>query len=218
MSNRERYKRAFQALHAQEYAMEEMMKMKKSMFYSVPRAALVAAMICILLMGLFSAACAADIGGLRQVVNLWIHGRSTEVAITQDESNEFTVTWEDEDGEIHEMGGGGVALDEDGAERPITMEEYLDHLQTSANVEQDARGQVMLYYYDQSLDITDAFDDADNCRVALVHDGETAYITIHGNPEEDWAIWQSKDGFDEPVLNEDDEAETEKTVTMEIPD
>lgn len=218
MSNRERYKRAFQALHAPNHTMEETMKMKKSMFYSVPRAALVAAMVCILLMGLFSVACAADIGGLRQVVNLWIHGKSTEAAVTQGEDNGFTVTWEDEDGEVHEMGGGGVAIEDDGTERPVTMEEYLDQLLNSANVEQDARGRVMLYYYDQAVDITDAFDDADNCRIALAHDGKTAYITIHGNPDESLEILQSTDGFDDPVPEEEEDAEIEKTVTMEVPD
>lgn len=217
MSNRERYKRAFQALHAPNHTMEETMKMKRSIFYSVPRAALVAAMVCILLMGLFSVACAADIGGLRQVVNLWIHGKPTEVAVTQGEDNGFTVTWEDEDGEVHEMGGGGVAY-ENGIERPVTMEEYLDQLQNDASVEKDARGRVMLYYYDQAVDITDAFDDADNCRIALAHNGKTAYVTIHGDPEEGLEIWQSTDGFDDPVPEEDENAETEKAVTMEATD
>lgn len=197
MTNRERYVRTFQTLHASRTFMTEVSEMKKNdVKFCFSRRAAVAILACAMLLAMLSAAYAADLGGIRRQVQVWIHGAQTEAELTQGEDNSYKVTWQDEDGEIHEMGGGGIAYEPDGSERPLTMEEYLEHLNEAEIVNTDD-GRVMVYYYDQAIDVTDAFDEDDNCRLALTHDGETTYFIFHGSPETDWSYWSSPDGFED---------------------
>ena len=154
MSNRERYKRAFQALHADNKDWLEAVNMdmnteRQHTRYSFSRRAVVAMMIAVLLVGSLTAAYAADLGGFRRMITLWVHGQATDAQVefytgedggadveyTTDGEEEgtpapasYVVTWKDENGEAHEMAGGGVALEPDGSERPLTMDEYLEHL------------------------------------------------------------------------------------------
>lgn len=189
--------------------------------FSMPRRAAVAMLTLALLLGTLSAAYAADLGGLKQAVRVWIKGRSTEAELTQNEDYSYTLTWQDEDGETREMGGGGVAMEPDGSERALTAEEYLEQLTAYGSVENDENGRLWLYYYDQAVDITDAFDDADNCHIALEHDGKTAYFLVHGNPDSDWALMQSDEGF-ESIDRDFAEAEAlnqlERAVGIDIPE
>ena len=152
MTNRENYKRAFQALRPSATFTMEGIEMKRSMKFSTPRAVVVAVMIAILTLGTMTVAFAADLGGIRKTVTLWIQGQprdavvivepndiDTEVVIEDDEAEggaeaaeytvaddavgSYTVTWQDEDGETHVFSDSFVAMDEDGAVRPVTMDE-----------------------------------------------------------------------------------------------
>lgn len=72
--------------------------------------------------------------------------------------------------------GGGVAIDKDGTERPLTEEELLDHInQPEVTYEED--GTVWVYYFNQKLEITDKFTN-DLCYVKLNSNDETMYLTI----------------------------------------
>lgn len=187
--------------------------------FSMPRQAAVAALILALLLGTLSAAYAADLGGLKQAVRVWIKGRSTEAELTQNEDYSYTLTWQDEDGETREMGGGGVVMEDDGSERAITAEEYLEQLTAYGSLENDENGRLWLYYYDQAVDITDAFDDADNCHIALEHGGRTAYFLIHGNSDSDWALMQSEEGFermDRDFAESEALDKTEREISIDI--
>ena len=83
----------------------------------------------------------------------------------------------DKDGTEHEMGGGGIAIEDDGTERALTEEEMLEHL-NAPEVEEREDGTVTVYYLDQKLDVTDKFDEDGVCYVQLEGGEKTIYMTI----------------------------------------
>lgn len=180
MTNRDKYKQAFSAIHISEEFIVEVGKMehkktKKKINY-------VAAAIagCILLISGSTVAYAADFGGIQRTIQLWIHGDQTEVTIDFNGDGSYNMNYLDEAGESVQQGGGGVAFNEDGSERPLTEEELLDHL-NAADVRYEDDGTVWIYYYDQKVDITDKFKDG-VCYVHLIHGTESLYMTIkYGN-------------------------------------
>ena len=146
MSNREQYKRAFQALHAsRDFSMEAMDMNTKKMRFNFSRGLAVAMIITVLLVGSLSAAYATDLGGFRRTIQIWMYGEAKDAIVepytgggedvdvecdgeaTMAEPS-YVVTWTDGNGEKHQMQGGGVAMEADGTERPLTMDEYLEHL------------------------------------------------------------------------------------------
>ena len=77
MSNREQYKRAFQALHAsRDFSMEAMDMNTKKMRFNFSRGLAVAMIITVLLVGSLSAAYATDLGGFRRTIQIWMYGTS----------------------------------------------------------------------------------------------------------------------------------------------
>ena len=86
-------------------------------------------------------------------------------AIYNELGGSYTLTYEDAEG-VHERGGGGVAIDFFGRERPLTEEELLEQL-SMPEVEYLEDGTVWVYYLDQSLEITDLFDENGVCFVQL---------------------------------------------------
>lgn len=56
------------------------------------------------------------------------------------------------------IGGGGVAINPDGTERPLTEEELWDEI-NAPEVEYEEDGRVVVYYLNQQLDVTDKFVD-----------------------------------------------------------
>ena len=74
-------------------------------------------------------------------------------------------------------GGGGVAFEPDGSERPLTEEEILQHLD-QPDLQHKEDGTVWVYYHGQKIEITDRFDENGICYLEL-RDGETVlYATI----------------------------------------
>lgn len=217
MNNRERYKRAFQALHAPNNDWLEAVNMdRQHTRFSFSRRAAVAVMIAALLVGSLTAAYAADLGGFRRMVTMWIHGRATEARVEvytgEDGGNDveysaegdgespapadYVVTWTDENGEERQMMGGGVALERDGTERPLTMDEYLESLDgTEAEpIGVDDEGRVTLYWYDHAEDITDRFKDG-VCRLTLTHGDETMYFTVMDAGDGAYNVSAASDGY-----------------------
>lgn len=127
--------------------------------------------------GSMSAAYAADLGGIREKFTVWLHGEQTEVTIKDENNGSFTYTYTDEEGNTQERGGGGVAIDENGNETPLSAKEVLNEA-FSDEVDIDKDGNVWLYYKDRKINITDLFGEDGICKVAVEKDGEIAYFTV----------------------------------------
>ena len=120
---------------------------------------------------------AANIGGIQRVVQLWIHGEQTDATLEIKDDGSYEMTYQDEAGNMVERGGGGIAIEEDGSERPLTQEELMWNL-NSPEVDYLEDGTVWVYYLNKKIEITDKFDENGVCYVK-VSDGEgTIYMTI----------------------------------------
>ncbi len=178
MTNKQWYQRTFSALHASESCLAEVKAMKRTrkIFGSRLAAACLAA---VMLTGLAAVAYAADVGGIRRAIQLWINGDQTD-AVLDIRGIEYTVTYQDQDGASHELGGGGVAIEDDGSERPLAEDEILEHLD-SPEVEYREDGTMWVCYHGEETEITDRFDGDGICYVQLRTDGGTLYLTVKNN-------------------------------------
>ena len=119
---------------------------------------------------------AADIGGIRRIIQIWLYGDQT-TAVLDVQGGQYTVT--DEEGSFI-MGGGGVAFEPDGSERPLTEEEILEHLD-HPEVAHKEDGSIWVYYRGQKVEITDRFDADGYCYLELRDGEDTLYATIDKN-------------------------------------
>lgn len=177
MTNKTRYQQTFAVLHASRASLEEVKRMQANHTYRPVRVKRLVA-VCAALVALFAlsaVAYAADVGGIQRTIQIWLHGELTD-AVFQVENGSYTLDIPNEDGTTSHRAGGGVAYD-NGTERPLTEEELLDELD-SPEVEYKDDGTVMVYYHDQSLDITDLFDEDGVCYLQLEEDGHPLYMTV----------------------------------------
>lgn len=175
MTNKDKYQRAFSVLHASDDCLEGIKAMKNThRVYWNKLVAVCAAVVVVL--ALASVAYAADVGGIQRSVQIWLHGDRTDAVMVVD-NGEYTLTYTDENGQTHEQGGGGVAYDFFGRERPLTAEELLDGLD-APDVEYKDDGSVWLYYRDQKLEITDKFDGDGFCYVTVMEGDHPLYVTV----------------------------------------
>lgn len=98
---------------------------------------------------------ASDLGGIQRKVQLWIHGDQTTATLTINSDGSYTGTYADKDGKNKEFGGGGIAFNQDGS--------------------------VILYYKNQSIDITHKFNKDNICYVKLVDGDDSLYVTVKYN-------------------------------------
>lgn len=152
MTEKERFQRAFAPLHASPDTLTEVMKMteQKHGKRALRRAATIG-LAAALVLALGSVAYASDLGGIQRTVQLWLNGEMTDATLTVNEGS-YTLRYPDKDGTEHEMGGGGIAIEDDGT--------------------------VTVYYLDQKLDVTDKFDEDGVCYVQLEGGEKTIYMTI----------------------------------------
>lgn len=177
MTNKEKYKQAFSVLHSPcgiTLEVEKMAIISRKARIRATAAAIIT--ICILVTCGSGVVYAADVGGVQRIIQLWIEGDQTDVTFEYDESGTYDMSYETQDGVIEELHGGGVAIEADGTERPLTEEELLEQL-SSPVVEYEEDGTVWVYYYDQKIEITDQFKD-DVCYVKVSNGEETLYMTI----------------------------------------
>ncbi|MCI8327695.1 MAG: hypothetical protein HFI37_07980 [Lachnospiraceae bacterium] len=189
MTNKEKYKQAFSVLHASDkisLEVEDMIKFQKRHKMNI---AIAVVAVCIILAGGSVSAYATDVGGIQEKVSIWIKGVATDTEMEVNEDGSFTFTYE-EDGERVKMGGGGVSIGDDGETAKLPPEEFVEDMNSSANVESDKSGKTWVYYYDQKVEITDLFDKNGVCRIVLSHKGEKAYLEI--TDEKDGAYSISK--------------------------
>lgn len=177
MTNKEKYKQAFSAMHfpcGMTLEVEKMAIISKRAKIRTTAAAIIT--ICLLITGGSGVAYAADVGGIQRTIQLWIEGDRTDVTFEYDESGTYNMSYETKDGETEKLHGGGVAIEEDGTERPLTEEELLEEL-SRPDVIYEEDGTVWVYYYDQKIEITDQFKDG-VCYVKVSNKEETLYMTI----------------------------------------
>ena len=110
------------------------------------------------------------------VVQLTIDGKQVEATVAEDEDGSFTVTYEDEDGE-HSFSGGGMAEGEDGTMRPITMEEYIEYLESDIDTVEYEEGtsfeDIINMISESGYDINALFDQIADLVEIFMNDGET---------------------------------------------
>lgn len=179
MTNQEKYRRTFGVLHASDNFLTEVTTMNMKKHISFRKAALLCAALIALFL-LASVCYAENLGGIQRKIQLWRYGDQTD-AILEVQDGSYTLTYEDAHGP-HEEGGGGVAIDFLGRERPMTEEELLEHIQSQVDVEYREDGTVWVYCRDQALEITNLFDENGVCFVKLVDGSDTLYLTVrYGN-------------------------------------
>lgn len=181
MTNKERYQRAFSVLHASERTTKEVLPMEKEntvKFEGKKRLSKVAviALAAALLLALTTVGYAADIGGIRRTVQIWIQGDQTD-AVLDVQDGSYTLQYADPNGETHIQQGGGAAYDFFGKERPLTEDEIMEQL-NAPNVEQTEDGAVKVYYKNQVIDVTDKIDENGVCYVQLKDGDGTLYMTL----------------------------------------
>ena len=175
MTNREQYQRTFSVLRpSRAWTMEEP-NMKSTRKHFLPRAVLVCAVV-VLALALAAGAYAADLGGIQRTIQIWTHGDETD-AVLNIENSQYTLTYEDAEGEPHEVSGGGKAFDAFGRERNLTEAEILEHLDMP-EVEYAEDGTVWVFYHSQKIEITDRFDDDGVCYVQVREGDQTLYLTV----------------------------------------
>lgn len=182
MTNKEKYKQTFSVLQTSgDFSMEvEKMAMRQKHHKVKTIAAAVAA--CIVLVGGAGTAYAANLGGIQRTIQLWINGDQTNATLeinNDGNSSTYTIKIPDENGNSTEITGGGVAMDGDGVERPLTEDEIMEQI-NQPDVEYEDDGSVWLYYKDRKLDITDRFEDG-ICYVKLTDGKDVKYLTIKYN-------------------------------------
>ncbi len=174
MTDKERYKRAFSLLRASDYSKMEVKSMNNVRILPVRRLVALCAAVA-LVAAMASVAYAADLGGVRRTIQLWVHGDQTN-AVLDIQGGSYSLTYQDGDGTTHQTGGGGVAIEDDGKERPLTEEEILDHLDMPEVVYQED-GTIWVYFRGQKLEITDKFVD-DVCYVQVKDGSDVRYLTV----------------------------------------
>ena len=139
------------------------------------------------IIGLLLAACliftlavtayAADIGGIRRIIQIWRYGDQT-TAILDIQDGQYTLS--NEDGSPI-MSGGGVAIEPDGSERPLTEEEIIEHLDQPDLLHKED-GTVWVFYHGQKFEITEEMFDTDGiCYLQLRDGNDVLYATIERN-------------------------------------
>lgn len=181
MTDKEKFQKTFEKLHASPDVITEVLSMseerkvvsinKKRSIHRV--AVAVAAMI--IAVGSGSVVYAMDLGGIQRIVQIWIHGEQTDAVFTVDEG-EYTLEYKDKEGDTVQQSGGGIALEEDGTERPLTEEELWEEV-TAPEVEYKEDGTIWVYYKNQKLNITDKFEN-EICYLQLEDGDEVKYLTI----------------------------------------
>lgn len=179
MTNKEKYKKAFSALQISDglsWEVERMARLKKR-----NKTKAIAATIagCLFIGGTGTAAYAANVGGIQRTVQIWIHGDQTDATLKIKEDGSYTLNYPKKDGSMGEQAGGGIAIDGNGNERPLTEDEIKESLD-SPDIEYKDDGTIWLYYQNQKIDITDKFDD-DICYVKIDAGKKSLYVTVKRN-------------------------------------
>lgn len=197
MTNKDRYKQAFQTLHYSGDISLEVKKVEENKRVFKMKPAVIICICAILVSGSMVTAYAADIGGIREKINGWIHGKQVEVDVSDNQDGGYTFSYE-EDGTTKSFGGGGVSIDAFGNEEQLSAEDVLENSGTEVDV--DDQGKIWLYHYEHKVDITDLFNEDGVCKVAIEQDGKIVYFDIKMDEDGGNEMKQSSD----PIGSADD--------------
>ena len=178
MTNKERYKQAFSALQTSGQLSMEVEKMAEIQKKHKRNIIAAAAIACAVVIGGSGTAYAADIGGIQEKVYIWLHGAQTEADIVENGEGGYEVRYERDGEEQGVTAFGGVSIDSDGTVDWLSVDELVEGLNESADVDKDADGRVWVYYKDQKVDITDLFNNEGICRVKMMCEGQMIYLEI----------------------------------------
>ena len=122
---------------------------------------------------------ATDAGGIRRNIQIWLHGDQTDATFTYSDNGEYTLSYS-KNRQSREISGGGVAIEDDGAERPLTQAEILEDLGNDAELVTESDGRKVLYYKNMSQDVTDLFDKDGVCYITIAdqESGKKMYFTL----------------------------------------
>ncbi len=184
MTDREKYKQAFSVLHTSDSFSLEEKKMAKLNRKRAFRNIAAAAAACILVIGGSGTAYANNVGGIQRTLQIWMHGELTDAEVTFNGEGSYDMKYTDSAGSSEEMGGGGVAIEDDGSTRPLSPEELQEHIiETSSDVEFRDDGTVWFICKDQKTDITDKFKNG-YCHVKVTgENNKPVYFTIKSDGE-----------------------------------
>lgn len=174
MTNKERYKQAFSALHPSNPINLEERPMKKNHPHLILRPVAAVLTTVILLFSCASVAYAADVGGIRTTIQSWFRGKEAAVDVIEKNPGEYEFQIQ-RDGQTHIMGGGGVEYDQFGNEKPLSPEDAVQSL--SEMVFQKEDGSIWLYYKSHAIDITEYMTE-DGCKLLLNDNGQKQYFDI----------------------------------------
>ncbi len=188
MTNKEQYKAAFRVLQPETQHFTEVDDMKEQTNNRHGRRALVLCVAAVLLLGAAVGAYAADVGGIQGTLKTWFHGKEATVTVSERDDGGYDFAVTDENGEtVASFGGGGVAMEKNGVERPLTPEEVLEG--NELEVINNEEGRMMLYFRDRTYDITDLFNAKGICKVSLKDETrklfKTVYVTVELEGEAD---------------------------------
>ena len=165
MNNKEKYQRSFNTLHLSEDFREKCKEtpeesgkgkiMELRSVCGISRAAAAAIAVCFLVVGSVGVSYAADLGGIRTKFGIWMNGSKQDVEVVQIEDGSYIVR--DENGDQN-MGFGGVAIDEEGNEVPMTAEELVGYMNNDCHLEITEDGRYIFSYKNLIEDVTDQLD------------------------------------------------------------
>ena len=177
MSNKEKYKQAFSQIKIDKEILLEEKNISTKNKLNFKK--IVASILGCFLIGLVAqSAYAANIGGIKNILNQYRHGQQFEMDIEIYDNGSYEIKYIDENGQVKEEGGAKVVFDFWGNARPATKEEILESIKDrQLEILYDEDGKMMIYYYDQKIDITDKFEN-NVCYIKLSNEDEDLYVTI----------------------------------------
>lgn len=193
MTNKERYKQAFSALHTSGQSSMEVEKMADIKKKHKRNTVAAAAVACAVVIGGSVTAYAADIGGIQEKVSIWKYGKKVEAEIEENSNGGYTIRYECNDEEQGLMRLIEVSTGPDWISSGLSADELVAAINDSIDVYEDVDGSVWVYYYDQKADITDLFDAEGVCRVTMTYEGQAIYLEIKRGKNGDYTYSQKSD-------------------------
>ena len=198
MTNRERYRKAAELITPSEgldtlaYVEEHIMDKKRS---KRPLRRLVTVCVCVaLVLALGATAYAADLGGVRRSIKVWLHGDVTEVTIEQVGEYEYLITYPDGS----TRGTGGAVITPGGKARAMTMDEIEEYLISEVVCERGDDGRYWLYIRDHRIDVTDQITENGYAQEKVKDGALPDYITVVWYGDGGCGIETSHTGFPSP--------------------
>ena len=176
MTGKERYKQAFSVLKLPKDFQVEIDRNTAGKNRQAWRGIMVAVIAGLVLIGGGGTAYARNVGSIQRTLQLWVHGDQTDAEMNIYADGSYELQYLDENGELRERSGGGIAYEADGTERSLTEEELIEDLD-GPEVEYEADGRAWVFYRDQKIEITDLFEDG-ICHVKLCGENGVLYLTV----------------------------------------